>query len=320
MITNLYVSKTQATNNMSATGILPNTFQVTSDKLFFKGFDLTENDVGMDGTGDTPAIATKVTLLLYNRVGQQGEILSSIVYISVPHPIDDDDTVFGYEPGITFLNGAISSGWNLNKDVENFSYLNGIRPGNITLPQGKRSLFRESVNTLREDSMPAYIIGENTISRDGWYTIISIGVVNTNVPAANVEKGLWVYNSTDGQIYIAKQAHVATSTLENAENWHVLGEWAEDISLTLPLLNNYTYNPWVSRDILWLSTLDSIYKDSVIDYTKTLDPYSIYPSLKVRSRVITNYALNSQFANAQYVLQATDFLRTTYKYVGYDNY
>lgn len=319
MINILHVATAQTTNNMNdGIGLLPNTISTNRSQLTFKGFDLSNNKIGNSGLPSEAFIESKVTMLLYNRVGPQGEVLSSIVYISLPQPVSDVDTVFGYDPLRAMHDSAVMSGWGLSRDVHNFSYTNSIRSSRVTVPKRDRALFTEAVNALSEDGMPSNILGKNTIVKDGWYTIVSMGIPNTNVDNTNVEKGLWVL-APDG-IYIAKEQYAPTSELNNIDKWHRLDNWADDISLCLAPTSNFTYNPWVSKDFMWLPTIDAIYTDAVIDYTKTLDPNSTYPTLRTRTRILDHYMSTNHFAFAQYTLQTTDFLRTTYKFIGHDNY
>lgn len=319
MINILHVATSQTTNNMNDDiGILPNTISTNKSQLAFKGFDLSNNKIGNSGLSSEAFIESKVTMLLYNRVGPQGEVLSSIVYMSLPQPVSDTDTIFGYDPLRAMHDSAVMSGWGLTSDVDSFAYTNSIRPSRVIVPKRDRALFTEAVNALSEAGMPSNILGKNTIVKDGWYTIVSMGIPNTNVGAADVEKGLWVM-SYDG-IYIAKEQYAPTSELSNTDKWHHLDNWADDISLCLAPTSNFAYNPWVSKDLMWLPTTDAIYTDAVIDYVKTLDPNSIYPTLRTRTRILDHYVADNHFAFAQYTLQTTDFLRTTYNFIGHDNY
>lgn len=316
MINTLYLGS-QYTNNMGTdTGILPISVIASNRSLKFTGLDLSNNNITLQNPIGSGTITAKLDILLYHKILHSGNILSSIVYISVPRT-PDSDTENTYVPQQLYKNSFIERLWIL--PTTNFKYLNALSPSTVVTTHNILDL--ES-RTASIEVMPSNILSKDIILKDGWYSVMSIGIVDESIDSGFVTIGTLVQNTTNtqggtipelGTVYIALVDGADPSSLTNITMWASINQFDNAANLGQIIYKQVPYNPWAKRDIMWLSEYDSVYRDIVIDYTKDKDGMiNRYSIIKGYHTVIDHFASSNRFDMAQVALQGTLNIRTNY--------
>lgn len=325
MIDTLYLGQ-QYTNNMRT---FPTLYGVNigsmGSYLSFSGMDLTLNNITADnpipGTG---SIVAKLDVLFYHRLSLTGDILTSIVMIDTPKKIDNTSEK-RYIPKFLYKNTALEKTINIPKDAKNFTMFNVLNSVSITTPFSDVSLFNSQKMALPTTGLPSVVISEDSIAKDGWYSIMSVGVCDTNVDIGFVKKGLLVQDTTStqngdfpelGDVFIARVDGADPTTLSDTTKWQQINIWNTTDSIAYIINCTLPYNPWIRRDIFWMAEYDKVYRDTVIDFVEQSNNFGDpYINAKALHTSIDYFAKKSRFAEAQYILQGSDYYRTTHNFL-----
>lgn len=316
MINTLYIGSQYSNNMGTDTGILPISIKASIRNLKFTGLNITNNNITLQNPVGSGTITSKLDILVYNKILETGNILSSIVYISVPRTvISETENVF--VPQTLYKNSFIERLWSI--PTTNFKYVNTLAPNIVTT---NTNILDLTTRTSSIEVMPANVISKDIIMKDGWYSIMSVGVVDTTIDPAFVSVGTLVQDTTNtqggtlpevGAVYIALVAEADPTTLNNTTMWSSINQFNNTANLGQIIYKQSPYNPWVKKDILWLSEYDLIYRDVVLDFVKSKESMiNRYTILKGYHTVIDYFATLSRFDMAQITLQGTLNIRTNY--------
>lgn len=325
MIETLYIGQ-QYTNNMDISTGLVNMFVGDMDSVLdFSGADLSLNRITVDNPlSTTGSIVAKLDMLFYHRISLTGDILSSIVYISTPKKIDDVSQ-YRYNPKLIYKNSQLERSIVIPNKAENFRFFNTLNASQLLTPLSDVAIFNSQKMALPVTGLPSAVISQDSIAKDGWYSILSIGVCDQNVSSGFVKKGFLCQDTTStqqgdfpelGAVYIALIDNANPLTLSDTIMWARINLWSTTVSIADIFNYSFEYNPWVRRDIFWMAQFNKIYRDTVIDFVASFvkfgTPYIIAKSLHTS---IDYFAKNSRFAEAQFILQGTDYYRTTHNFL-----
>jgi hypothetical protein len=284
-------------------------------------------DVKPDG-GSNPETTKKIDLLVYNRVNSNGKIISSIVYIATP-VLSDDTTSFMYRPRFMYKNSLFEQAIDIPAGTTDFSYFNMIRQFETDRPE----FLAKQTKDLAINTLPAAIVMSTYPMFDGWYTLLSIGIVvnPTNDELVKVKAGQFVilnstYNSSgDVQIALVDSPHQSVAT-----DWHALKEFEvggdsvdadlgskmrvllDDKRLTSP--DSDWYPLYAKQEFFVKRDFNKVYKKLMHNY---IAQYGMkygesFKQMRVKDRIITTSALNNNFVEAQLFLQSTEYIILEY--------
>jgi hypothetical protein len=352
MIRTIYIGQQYANNMDISLGMANVVIKNMGDSISFTGIDLTKNQINLDNPAPgTGMVTAKLDLLYYNRTSVTGNILSSLVYIGGPTLLTDTSEQT-YIPKNLYKNTQFEIGLNIPPNEYNFFMLNTTRLSALSVGKGDESIYSFPEKTMNQYGMPSVILGNDVIAKDGWYSVLSVGLCNDDISSGLVKAGMLVQQGSYGvggdkpwygKIYAAKVDGADASMLENTEEWEFMSEWPRTLpetsgscaskaevggspsdpypytmmnSLANVIGNYFPYNPWVRRDIFWLAQYDKIYRDAVIDYVETDSSLAAsYPSIRAIHSSMDFYANKDRFNEAQLMLQGTDYYTTHYNFV-----
>ncbi len=325
MINTLYVGQ-QYTNNMDInTGILDTTINDMGTFLSFSGFDLTFNRITIDnpipGTG---SIVAKIDFLFYHRISLTGDILTSIVYMDSPRKIDNV-TFNRYNPKLIYQNTPLERTISIPIGATNFTLFNTLNASQLLTPFSDVAVFNSQKTALPVNGLPAAVISNDSIAKDGWYSVISMGICDELVSSGFIKKGFLCQDTTStnagdnpelGTVYVALVDNASPTVLTDITKWHPINLWSTTVSVGDIFNYVYEYNPWVRRDLFWMAQYNKIYRDTVIDFVQSDNNFGTpYINAKALHTSIDFYAGNARFAEAQFILQGTDYYRTTHNFL-----
>jgi hypothetical protein len=325
MIKTVHIGK-QSSNNMDGSlGIVDMSIRSLKDTIRYTGIDLSDNQITIDNpTPGAGSVVAKLDMLFYHRMSIYGDVLSSLVNISQPSLLSFTEERT-YNPKLLYRNSNQERAIVIPPNTTNYTFFNTLSSSGIEIPIGSENVFNSANLTLKTDSLPSVIISKDVISKDGWYSIFSIGVCDRNIDPSMVKEGMLVQDTTNtsgglspwyGKVYMATTDGADPSVLSTSD-WHDITVWSTDISIASVLNNVFPYNPWVRKDIFWLVSYDRLYRDAVLDYVEEgFNPMSGYPGIKANHTAIDYFARRSEFGNAQIILQGTDFYRTHHNFLG----
>jgi len=323
MINTLYVGQ-QYSNNMDiSAGILNTSVNDMGSYLTYSGLDLTLNRITIDNpTPGTGSIISKMDFLFYHRLSITGDILSSIVLMNTPSVIDNTIDK-KYNPKLLYKNTSIERSINIPLDAVNFTLFNTLNSSQLLTPFSDVAVFNSQKSALPIDGLPSAVISNDSIAKDGWYSIFSIGICDQLVSSGFIKKGFLCQQSVQsgspelGDVFIALVDNADPSNLLNTTKWHPITKWSTTVSVGDIINNTFEYNPWVRRDIFWLAEYNKVYRDTVIDFVQSENNFgNPYINAKALHTSIDYYANQSRFAEAQFILQGTDYYRTTHNFLG----
>ncbi len=325
MITTLYTGQ-QLSNNMDrSAGILPVHLNDMGLYFDFTGIDVSLNQITIDNPiPDTGSIVAKVDLLFYNRVSITGEVLSSIVWSNYPQSVNNIDK-FQYSPKLLYKNTTFEKSIIIPSNATNFKMFNTANDISLNVPMGDTNIFLNAVVSLPVAGLPSVVISKDSIATDGWYSLMSIGVCDQFVDHAFIKKGFICQDGAFTQggtfphlgiVYIALQDNADPGFLYDTTKWCPVNKWNTTYSVA-DVINNYqAYNPWVRQDFFWMAQYNKVYRDTVIDYVSTTNNFgSAYVNVKALQTSIDYYAKQGKYAEAQFILQGTDYFRTTHNFL-----
>lgn len=337
MIRTIYIGQQYANNMDISLGMADVVIKNQGDRISFTGIDLTKNQINLDNPAPgTGMVTAKLDLLFYNRTSVTGNILSSLVYIGGPTLLTDTAEKT-YIPRNLYKNTQFEVGLGIPNNETNFYMLNTARLSALSVGQGPEHIFSFPEKTMNINGLPSIVLGDDIIAKDGWYSIVSVGLCNDDVSAGLVKSGMLVQQGSYGvagdkpwygKIFSAIIDGADPSNLSNTEEWESMSSWPRESvswdntitlqnSLANTIGNYFPYNPWVRRDIFWLAQYDKIYRDSVIDYIETDSSLSAaYPSIRAIHSSMDYYASKDKFNQAQSMLQGTDYYTTHYNFTG----
>ena len=325
MIDTLYLGQ-QYTNNMRT---LETLYDVNvgnmGSYLSFSGMNLSSNNITVDNpVSTTGSIVAKLDLLFYHRLSLTGDILTSVVMMDTPRKIDSM-VEKRYTPKFIYKNTSLEKTINIPKDAKNFTMFNVLNSVSITTPFSDVSLFNGQKTALPTTGFPSVVISEDSIAKDGWYSIMSIGVCDTNVDPGFVKKGFLVQDTTNtqsgdfpelGDIFIARVDNADPTMLSDSSLWQQINVWNTTDSLAYVINCTMPYNPWIRRDIFWMAEYDKVYRDTVIDFVEQSNNFGDpYINAKALHTSISYFAKKSRFSEAQFILQGSDYYRTTHNFL-----
>jgi len=325
MITTIYTGQ-QMSNNMDRDAVLlPVSINDMGSYFTFTGVDISQNRITIDnpipGTG---SIVAKVDILFYNRISISGEVLSSIVWSNYPQLTTNTDE-FRYNPKLIYSNTTYEKAIAIPQNTTNFKMFNAVNDVKLTIPLGDTNIFMSSNPGLPVTGLPAAVISTDSIAMDGWYSLMSIGVCDQLVDPAFVKKGFLCQDPTLtvggtlpqlGTVYMALIDEADPLILSNNLAWFPINRWNTTNSVA-EVINKYQeYNPWVRQDFFWMAQYNKVYRDTVIDFVSTTNNFgSAYVNVKAFQTSIDYYAKKDKYAEAQFIIQGTDYYRTTHNFL-----
>lgn len=325
MINTLYIGQ-QYSNNMDiSAGLLDIIVGDMDAYLDYSGLDLTLNRITVDnpipGSG---SIVAKIDFLFYHRISLTGDILSSIVMVDSPRKIDNLITK-KYNPKMIYKNAPLERTINIPVGATNFTLFNTLNSTRLLTPFSDVAIFNSQKTALPVDGLPSAIISNDSIAKDGWYSIFSVGVCDQLVSSAFVKKGFLCQDTTNtnlgdnpelGTVFVALVDNANPATLSDITKWYPINQWGTTVSIGDIINYTFEYNPWVRRDIFWMAQYNKVYRDTVIDFVQSDNNFGTpYINAKSLHTSIDYYAKNSRFAEAQFILQGTDYYRTTHNFL-----
>lgn len=326
MIPTLYTGQ-QLSNNMDRNaGIIPVTINSMGSYLTFTGIDISQNQITIDnpipGTG---SIVAKLDLLFYNRLSLSGDVLSSIVWSNYPQLIDNT-AEYIYSPRMMYKNTTYESALAIPVGSTNFKMFNATSGVRLATPFVGSNTFMSVADALPVTGMPSAVISVDSIATDGWYSLVSIGVCDQLVDSAFIKAGFLCQDPTltvgntlpqFGTVYMALVDNADTLLLTDASQWFPINIWTTINSVAEVINKAMEYNPWVRQDFFWTAQYDKVYRDAVIDYVASENNFgSAYINIKAMQTSIDYYATRGKYAEAQYILQGSDYYRTTHNFLG----
>lgn len=290
---------------------------IDNSKIIFTGFDLTAS----------ASSSNKLDLLFYNRVNSIGEVLSSLVYISLPLA-KSDVTQKVYDPKALYANTVAERIMNIQPSFTDFTYPNCKWGTSKFFTSSISPMVDTETEALNVNGIPSVKLNVHGIAVDGWYTQASVGVRTINVGAPPIgvpRKGLVGYHSfadLGPQLSILVESNPVN--LYDDQNWSVYTYFLTDgtvfpndsidvqgTSLANLLVNASNDNPYIKQNIFVLPVYLDLYDAAVEQYANYPTYGNPYPALRNKHRIIHQYATEADFVEAQYVLQTTDFFRAT---------
>lgn len=335
MIKTIYTGQ-QYSNNMDISlGIVDIVVKNLDSSLSFTGIDLTKNQINLDNPAPgTGMVVSKLDMLFYHRLSITGNIMSSVVFVGGPTILTDTAEYF-YKPKTLYKNSQFELGLNIPSNETNFSMLNSGILSKLEVGSGKHIIFKFPEKNLSLTGYPSPIIGRDIIAKDGWYSIVSVGLSDTGVSAGLVKKGMLVQDDSStiegtkpwyARVYCARIDGANPTELSDATQWDLMSDWPRSVvnfqnpinivtSLADVIGNLFPYNPWVRKDLFWLANYDKVYRDAVIGYVEGNPTFTeLYPSLRAIHSSVDYYATRNKFDEAQLLLQGTDI------YMSYHNF
>lgn len=335
MIKTIYKGQQYANNMDISLGLADVVIKNMGDYITFTGIDLTKNQINLDNPAPgTGMVKAKLDLLLYNKTTVTGDILTSIVYVGGPTILTDTSEHI-YVPKRLYKNSQFELGLNIPAGETNYFHLNSDRLSELLIGSGRESIHDYPNKDIAVNGLPSVILGDDVIAKDGWYSVMSLGLCNDDVDQGLVKAGMLVQEGSYGvggdkpwygRIYAATVQGADPQNLTDTAQWDYMSEWprtdlltdypARVTSLADAIGNFFPYNPWVRRDIFWMAQYDKIYRDSVTDYIQ--DDSSLgaaYPSIRAIHSSIDYYATKDKFNEAQLMLQGTDYYTTHHNFV-----
>ena len=290
---------------------------VQGSKIIFTGFDLTAS----------ASSSHKLDLLFYNRVNSIGEVLSSLVYISLPLS-KSDVTEKVYDAKSLYANTVAERIMNVQQSFTDFTYLNCKWATSKFFTSSVSPLVDTETEVLVTNGDPSVKLNKYGVAVDGWYTQASVGVRTINVgnpPVGTPRKGLVGYHSfADLGPQLAILTENDPSNVYDDQNWSVYTYFLADgttnpddsvaidgTSLANLLVTSSIDNPHIKQNFFVLPVYLDLYDTAVEQYANFPTYGNPYPTLRNKHRIIHEYASEVDFTEAQYVLQTTDFFRTT---------
>ena len=292
------------------------TISVASSTITFTGFNLVSL---------APIFSKKLDLLFYNRVCARGNVLSSLVYISNPLELSDISEKV-YDTQTLYVNTDTERAMGITHSTTDFSYLNTLWSANkIFLPS--ISPMTDTMHpVMPTNGYPSIKMNKYGVSFDGWYTMMSVAVRNIAVgsPAnAPVKKNLLGYHT-----FVSVGPKLSILLVDNPAlpysdlNWSDYSIFltngttnpdgtvlVQGSSLARVLTTLSVDNPYIKQELFILPTYQQLYDNIVIQYAENPTYGNAWPVLRDKHRVIHDYAKDSNFVEAQYLLQTTDFFR-----------
>jgi hypothetical protein len=289
---------------------------VTQSTITFTGFDLSEL---------APIFYKKLDLLFYNRVCTLGNVLSSLVFISNPLELDDMYEKV-YDTKTLYLNTDTERAMGIDKDMTDYTYFNTFWNSNRFFLPSISPFSDFAIPVMPVNGYPSVKIQKYGIAFDGWYTIMSVAVrvIAVGTPAnAPVKKNLLGYHTFTEvgpklSILLADSPSQPYSDLNWSDYGHFLtnGTTNPDGSVLVKgsslgsiVTTLSVDNPFIKQEIFILPTYQQLYDNAVIQYAENPTYGNPFPTLRNKHRVIHNYAKDSSYVEAQYLLQTTDYLR-----------
>lgn len=306
-------------------GMLPVSIGDMGSYLSYSGLSLALNRITIDNpTPGTGSIVAKLDILYYHRLSLTGDILSSIVMIGTPTNILNA-LENRYAPKFIYNNSALEKSINIPVDATNFTLFNVLNITQLVTPLSDVSLFNGQKTALPVNGLPSAVISRDSIAKDGWYSIFSVGVCDQLVSPGFVKKGFLCQDTTNtqqgdfpqlGQVFVALVDGAIPSELADPTQWQPIDRWSTTGSIANMINLTLEYNPWVRRDLFWMAEYNKVYRDTVIDYVESDNNFgNAYINMKALQTAIDYYAKKSRFAEAQYILQGTDYYRTTHNFL-----
>lgn len=258
------------------------------------------------------AVAKKIDILFYNKVNSRGKVLSSIVYLGDPRVSWSKESIT-FQPNKLYYNSHTEAAMDLeaNKD---FSYFNYIRyPASID-----PCFIGNKTEKLVKYGMPSIVMDGNTPLLDGWYTLVSAGVLMyPATQSVEVHKGAFVQrygNLTRMDIIGAKlPIEIALKDypdkLDN-NDWHPYAEYDNSHNIAFYVDPKFRdmkpdwFPPFVRQDFFIMPRYDNVYTKEVKEYVDKKELNNTYTTLKSKYRLISNYAKSMNFKVAQWYLQS----------------
>lgn len=297
--------------------------KVTLDTLNTSTFSVSEiAQAPIDIEKDYPqAIAKKVDILFYNKVNSYGKVLSSIVYLGEPR-VSWSKKSISFKPKNLYYNSVVESAMDLQASRD-FSYFNFIRYPGKSVPCFIGVITEE----LTTDKGPANVEYGNTPVMDGWYTLVSAGVlVNPANMQVEVQRGTFVQRNptlsehAHNPIEIANTTHIYPSQ-DNDHDWHPYADYDNKYNIAFYVDPKFRdmepdwFPPFVRQDFFIMPRYDNVYTKSVKEYVDKQELNNTYTTLKSKYRLIDNYAKSKNFRRAQWYLQSTNLTIITKNWI-----
>jgi hypothetical protein len=254
-----------------------------------------------------------------------GDVLSSLVYISNPLELDDiSDKVYDVQK--LYINTDTERAFGITSDMTDFSYLNSKWNANVFFSRSISPLTNVLCAELAVNGLPSVKLEKYGIAFDGWYTVMSVAVRSISVgapPNAPIKKNLLGYHtftSIGPKLSILLEDSPAAPYADiNWSDYSVMltngttnpdGSVLKIGSSLADILTTFSVdNPYIKQEIFVLPTYLQLYDNSVIQYAENPTYGNPFPTLRNKHRIIHDYAKDSSFAQAQYILQTTDYFR-----------
>ena len=257
-------------------------------------------------------ISKKIDMLFYNKVNSRGKVLSSIVYLGEPRESWSKHDIT-FNPSKLYYNSPVEAAMNLqaNKD---FSYFNYIR-----YPESIDPCFMgKETEPLKTNGMPAIVQDGNTPLMDGWYTLVSAGVlVNPKNDPVDLLDGAYAQR-TGHPVEIALQDY---PELTYDAHWHPYEKYDNRYNIAFYVDPKFRdrkldwYPPFVRQDFFILPRYDKVYTDVVTDYIDEQTLNNTYLTMKSKYRMISHFAQIKEFRKAQWYMQSTNLTIITHNWI-----
>lgn len=277
---------------------------ISSYYIGFTGFDLSSNE----------DLADKLDLLFYNRVNEIGEILSSLVYISNPLSTFDTERKV-YDVTKLYANTKAEMDLHVTSSTTDFTYLNTKWQSGKYFVGSISPIMDTQHVVLSENGMPSVKIEQFGISFDGWYTLVSVGIYNDSDLTTPMKNTIAYHTFSDlGQI-----PAILLYDIENSEDLAIDSNWLPlysspiptEVSMASVLVSGSVNMPYLKQDFFILPNYIELYNKATIQYAEYPTFGNPFSMLRNKHRMIHDYCVSKDFIEAQYILQGTEYFRST---------
>jgi len=244
-------------------------------------------DISNEGTD------VKIDLLIYNKINQDGSVLSSVVHVSDPRPANIEDPI-QYDYTKIFQNVTLNEG-NFGDDytwteVTQFN----------TLVSFKKLMATYNSMPIGFDATITYAptLGNDELIYDGWYTI-QTRAVPTVTDVSGLKKFEWGYMQSTGTVIYALMDN--PPDLGETSMIHSINAQSDEV-----FNSRHFKGSILSEDFFILTHSLTMYAD-LLNKDLTKEWYSQFMSIKPKIRSIQAAIEQKKFSEAQYILQSLDY-------------
>jgi hypothetical protein len=288
---------------------------ISKSKITFSGFNLSASATS----------TMKLDLLFYNRVNENGDVLSSLVYISNPLSLTNVSDK-QYDLRLLLANTTAEKLMNLNNSITDFRYLNSKYSMPSYFIASMSPLSDQPVAPISENGDLSVRLNQYGLSFDGWYTMMSVGIRPLTVGSpilGTPRKGLvGIHTFADLGPQTAILTENNPSSPYNDSNWSLYTSFLTDTvfnpdgtvyergtSLADLISTTSLDNPHIKCNFFVLSDYLELYDQAAEQYATYQTYGNAYPTLRNKHRLIHEYARNLDLFTAQFLLQTTDYYR-----------